>query len=82
MPYGPDAQHRVEQPLGPDARLELGQQRLGVRRASRRSTSRATSAVERVDVDVRPLARDDAGEPQQRPPLVLLAGLEREHGGE
>ena len=55
------------------------------RNASGSGTSRRTHlerdhAVEGVDVDVRPLARDDAGQPQQRAPLVLLAGLEREHG--
>ena len=84
--YGPAAQQQVEDPLGPDARLDLGQQLLGVAavdgrvrvgRLAARGLERH-EAVDGGDVGVRPLAGDDAGEAQQRLPLGRHVGVGRQ----
>ena len=87
QPIGPAAQQQVEDPLGPDARRDLGQQLLGI--ASVDGGVRVgglppcglqrDGAIERGDVRARALAGDDAGEAQQRLPLGRRIGVGREH---
>ena len=88
---GAGAQQQVEQPLGPDARRQLGQHLLGVAAVPRRvrvgdlaaTASQRDEVVDRGDVGVRPLAGDDAGQAQQRLPLVGHARRRaRSTGGE
>ena len=81
------AQHQVEHPLGPDARRERGEQlarlaaehgRLG--RCDLALDEQADDAVvDRRDVRVRAHAGGDAGEAQQRDPLVGEIRLGRQH---